>query len=227
MSNQQTRRSFLKKTTAAGAAVGFPTIIPSTAIGQGDRPAPSNRVVMGFIGIGNRGLGVMQAHINHKDVQGVAVADCHKNHTDRNRRCGSEGGKEAVDKKYGNKDCKAYYDFRELCARDDIDAVMVATPDHWHGLICLEALRNNKDVYCEKPMTHFFSEGTAVHKTVAEKKRIFQVGSQQRSGDNFRQAVEIVRNGLIGKITHVEVGLPSGKHRPRPRSHHQGRTRRV
>ncbi|NIP96512.1 MAG: gfo/Idh/MocA family oxidoreductase, partial [Akkermansiaceae bacterium] len=107
----------------AGAAIGFPTVIPSSALGKDGTTAPSNRVVMGFIGIGNRGLGVMQAHINHQDVQGVAVADCHKRHTDRNRACGSEGGKEAVDKKYGNKDCKAYIDFRELCARDDIDAV--------------------------------------------------------------------------------------------------------
>ena len=147
MSNNQTRRGFLQKSTAAGAAIGFPTVIPSSALGKDGKTAPSERVVMGFIGIGNRGLGVMQAHINHKDVQGVAVSDCHKNHTDRNRACGSEGGKQTVDKKNGNKDCKAYFDFRELCARDDIDAVMVATPDHWHGLITLEALRNGKDVY--------------------------------------------------------------------------------
>ena len=214
MSTKQTRRSFLQKSTAAGAAVGFPTVIPSSALGKDGNTAPSERVVMGFIGIGNRGLGVMQAHINHKDVQGVAVSDCHKNHTDRNRRCGSEGGKEAVDKKYGNKDCKAYFDFRELCARDDIDAVMVATPDHWHGIICMEALRNGKDVYCEKPVTHFHAEGKAIHETVAKHKRIFQVGSQQRSDWNFRQAVEIVRNGLIGKVTNVEVGLPGGRTGP-------------
>jgi predicted dehydrogenase len=214
MSNKDTRRKFLQKTTAAGAAIGFPTVIPSSALGKDGKTAPSERVVMGFIGIGNRGLGVMNAHLNHGDVQGVAVSDCHKRHIDRNRNCGSEGGKESVDKKYGNKDCKAYFDFRELCARDDIDAVMVATPDHWHGLITLEALRNGKDVYCEQPMTHFFAEGQAVYKTVAEKKRIFQVGSQQRSDKRFRTAVSIVRNGLLGKITHVEVGLPKGRTGP-------------
>ena len=214
MRTTNTRRTFLRNTTAATAAIGFPTVIPSSALGKDGKTAPSERVVMGFIGIGNRGLGVMNAHLNHKDVQGVAVSDCHKRHIDRNRNCGSEGGKESVDKKYGNKDCKAYFDFRELCARDDIDAVMVATPDHWHGLITLEALRNGKDVYCEKPMTHFFAEGQAVYKTVADKKRIFQVGSQQRSDAKFRHAVNVVRNGWLGKITHVEVGLPKGKTGP-------------
>ena len=214
MRTTNTRRTFLRNTTAATAAIGFPTVIPSSALGKDGKTAPSERVVMGFIGIGNRGLGVMNAHLNHKDVQGVAVSDCHKRHIDRNRNCGSEGGKESVDKKYGNKDCKAYFDFRELCARDDIDAVMVATPDHWHGLITLEALRNGKDVYCEKPMTHFFAEGQAVYKTVADKKRIFQVGSQQRSDTRFRVAAEAVMNGLLGKIKEVKVGLPTDENQP-------------
>lgn len=219
---QTTRRTFLRNTTAAagaGAALGFPTIIPSSALGQGDKPAPSERITMGFIGIGNRGHGVMEAHLNHADVQGLAVCDAHKLHYGRNefdkgRKYGAEGGKEVVDKKNGNSDCKMYTDFRELCAREDIDAVMVATPDHWHGVITLEALRNGKDVYCEKPVTHFFAEGQAVYKTVAEKKRIFTVGSQQRSDQKFRHAVNVVRNGLLGKITKVEVGLPKGKEGP-------------
>ncbi|MFT5471304.1 MAG: putative dehydrogenase [Verrucomicrobiales bacterium] len=216
---QPNRRSFIRNTAAAAGAIGFPTIIPSSALGQGDKPAPSERVNMGFVGIGNRGFGVMQAFLNHSDVQGVAVADCHKKHFGRNefdkgRTYGAEGGKMEIDKKYGNSDCKAYTDFKELIARDDIDAVQVATPDHWHGLITLAALRAGKDVYCEKPVTHFFAEGQAVYKTVAEQKAIFTVGSQQRSDGKFRHAVNVVRNGLLGKITKVEVGLPAGKTAP-------------
>lgn len=210
------RRSFIRNTAAAAGAIGFPTIVPNTVFGQN---APSERVVMGYIGIGNRGHGVMGAFLNHSDVQGVAVADCHKVHFGRNefdkgRKYGAEGGKEAVDNKYGNKDCKAYTDYRELVARDDIDAVMVATPDHWHGIITLDALRSGKDVYCEKPVTHFFAEGQAIYKTVADKERIFTVGSQQRSDGKFRHAVNVVRNGLLGKLTKVEVGLPAGKTGP-------------
>lgn len=210
------RRNFLRGATAAVAA---PTIIPASVLGQGDKPAPSNRVTMGFIGIGNRGYGVMGAFLGNEEVQGVAVCDAHEKHFGRNqfdkgRTYGRVGGKEKVDQKNGDTDCAAYMDYRELLARDDIDAVMVATPDHWHALITLEALRNGKDVYCEKPITHFFAEGQAVYRAVAEEDAIFQVGSQQRSDDKFRRAVNLVRNGVLGKIAKVEVGLPSGKTQP-------------
>ncbi|NNC88720.1 MAG: Gfo/Idh/MocA family oxidoreductase, partial [Akkermansiaceae bacterium] len=223
----QTRRKFIRNTTGAtAAAVGFPTIIPASALGKDGRPAPSERVTMGFIGIGNRGHGVMGALLNHESAQGVAVSDVHKVHFGRNafdkgRKYGMEGGIEVVNKKYAEqkasgtyKGCEGYTDFRELLARDDIDAVLVATPDHWHGLICLEALRQGKDIYCEKPVTHFFAEGKALYELVAEKKAIFQVGSQQRSDGKFQRAVEVVRNGHLGKLQRVEVGLPKGKDKP-------------
>ena len=217
--NQQTRRSFLRNTAAAAGAVSFPTIIPATALGQGDKPAPSNRVNMGFIGIGNRGYGVMGALANNENVQGLAVCDVHEVHYGRNkfdegRKYGRVGGKESIDNINKNQDCKMYADYRELCARDDIDAVLVATPDHWHGLIALEAINNDKDVYCEKPVTHFFAEGQAIYKACAAKERIFQVGSQQRTDKPFPQAINLVRNGVIGKIKSVEVGLPRGKNGP-------------
>ena len=109
--------------------------------------------------------------------------------------------------------CDAYRDFQELCAREDIDAVVVAA-DHWHALICLEALRNGKDVYCEKPVTHLFREGQLVVAEVAKQQAIFQVGSQQRSDRGFRRCVELVRNGRIGSVVHVEVGLPRGFDKP-------------
>ncbi len=174
---------------------------------------------MGFIGMGNRGYGVMGAFLGNENVQPLAVCDAHEKHYGRNsfdegRVYGRDGGKQQVDTKTGNTDCATYMDYRELCARDDIDAVMVATPDHWHALITLEALRNGKDVYCEKPVTHFFAEGQAVYKAVAEKNAIFSVGSQQRSDQKFRHAVNVVRNGLLGNVQKVEVGLPRGKTAP-------------
>lgn len=214
-----TRRKFLGQ---AAAAIAAPTIVPSTVFGEN---APSNRVAMGFVGLGNRGIGVMEAFLNHNDVQGVAICDVAKKHRRDlgegkfSRPYGTVAGKEAMEKIYRKrqpsgewKGCDIHHDFRELCQREDIDAIQVATPDHWHALITLEALRNGKDVYCEKPMTHLFAEGLAVHREVAEREAVFQVGSQQRSGKEFQQAVEVVRNGLIGKVTRVEVGLPAGYH---------------
>jgi len=213
---KQTRRKFLSTAaTTIGAGIGFPTIIPASALGSRDRPAPSERVTMAYIGMGNRGIGVMGAFLNHTDVQGVAICDVHEHHYrerewGEGRALGRKPGKETVDKKYGNTDCKAYADYRELLERDDLDAVMVSTPDHWHYHITMAALEKGLDVYCEKPVTHLFGEGQAAYRKVANKKAVFSVGSQQRSEPVFRQAVEIVRNGHLGKISHFEVGLPAG-----------------
>jgi len=111
---------------------------------------------------------------------------------------------------YKNQDCKAYHDYRELCAREDIDAVMIATPDHWHALAAVEAARHGKDIYGEKPLARTIGEQQAMVKAVRKHRRIWQTGSWQRSVGNFHKACEIVRNGLIGRITRVEVGLPAG-----------------
>ena len=111
---------------------------------------------------------------------------------------------------YKNQDCKAYADYRELCARRDIDAVMIATPDHWHCLTAVEAARNKKDIFGEKPLARTIAEQQAMVKAVQQNQRIWQTGSWQRSQRNFHKAAEIVRNGLIGKVTRVEVGLPAG-----------------
>ena len=198
-------------------------ILPSGLLGQN---APSKRVTMGFIGMGNRGTGVMEAFLNHADVQGVAVCDVDDFHfrvqgDKRSRDYGRTPGKQAMEAVYAKrsesgswKGCTPYADFRELIARDDIDAVMVATPDHWHAIITMTALQNGKDVYCEKPMTHLYAEGHTIHREVAKRKAVFQVGSQQRSDALFQQGVEIVRNGLIGKVHKVEVGLPTGHDQP-------------
>lgn len=214
-----TRRRFL----GHAAAFAAPTILPSGLLGQN---APSKRIAMGFIGMGNRGMGVMEAFLNHPEVQGVAVCDVDDHHfkmhgDKRSRDYGRTPGKAAMEAAHAKrsdaaswKGATAYEDFRELLARDDIDAVMVATPDHWHGIITMAALQSGKDVYCEKPVTHKYAEGHAIHREVAKRKAVFQVGSQQRSEAVFQQAVEIVRNGLIGKVSKVEVGLPTGHDQP-------------
>ena len=147
MKQATSRRKFLLTT-----GIGFPAILPSF---QG-RAAPSERVNMAFVGLGIQGTGVMKALLNHDDVQGLAVCDVHDLHyRDREWGKGSalgrEPGKAIVDKTYGNSDCQAYSDFRELLERDDLDAIMVATPDHWHAPITLAALKKGIDVYCEKP----------------------------------------------------------------------------
>ena len=115
-----------------------------------------------------------------------------------------------VNKHYQNKDCKPYHDYRELMARTDIDAVLVATPDHWHELVEVEAARHKKDIYGEKPLARTIAEQQAIVKAVQKNGRIWQTGSWQRSFANFRKAAEIVRNGMIGDVTRIEVGLPSG-----------------
>jgi len=196
-----TRRQFLARTAAAAV---LPTIVPSSVFGLGDKPAPSNRVTLGVVGWGMQGPGNTKALLELADCQVVAACDLDKNHLGR--------AVDTVNEHYGNTDCKAYHDFRELMARPDIDAVMIAVPDHWHELVAVEALNNKKDVYGEKPLAKTIAEQQGIVKAVQRNKRIWQTGSWQRSVANFHKAAEIVRNGMIGKITHVEVGLPSGHH---------------
>ena len=210
-SSQSNRRRFLK--SSAAVVLGAPAIIPSSALGQAGKPAPSQRIAVGLIGCGARGVGVMKSFLNEPSVQVVAVCDPYKLHyrgRKEGRALGCQPAAEAVGKKYGTKPCDTYADYRRLCERKDIDAVIIATPDHWHAVQALESLRNGQDVYCEKPVTHFFPEGQALYREVAKRKAIFQTGSQQRSAGNFHRAVELIRNGLIGKVKEVHIGLPKG-----------------
>jgi hypothetical protein len=143
-----TRRDFLK---TGSAAVVAPLVITSTALGNNGRPPASDRIVMAGIGVGNQGRGDQGAFLNRKDVQYVAMCDV--------REEVREKSKAAIDAHYQNSDCKIYNDFRELLARTDIDAVHIATPDHWHAIISIEACRSGKDVYCQKPETLTMGEG--------------------------------------------------------------------
>jgi predicted dehydrogenase len=196
------RREWLQAAAAATAAVAAPTIIPARALGADGNVAPSNKIALALIGCGGMGRGNLGAMLGFDDVQTVAACD-----VDSNQR------KEALKMthgKYGNTDAKETGDFRELVARKDIDAFIIATPDHWHGLIAVAALNAGKDCYGQKPITHTFAEGRALADAQIRNKRIWQVGSQQRSSFNFRWGVELVLNGHIGKLKEVFVGLPTG-----------------
>ena len=189
------RRDFLK---AAAAAVATPYFIPGSALGADGRSAPSNRVVMGGIGIGNQGSGDQGAYLGRSDVQYVAVCDVSTDHRNAAR--------DRVNGKYNNKDCKTYNDFRELLARTDIDAVHVATPDHWHALVVIEACRHGKDVYCQKPETKTLREGPLM---VAAARRYGRVvsGGSQRVLEDYRDTVNKCWGGEYGTIKSINVNV--------------------
>jgi predicted dehydrogenase len=199
-----TRRTFLK---AAATSIAFPYLVKSAAIGNNNRAAASERLVMGFIGTGGQGT----RHINggiwvqgggflaKGGVQVVAVCDVNTNNLHRAR--------DIVNQYYGNRDCAAYGDFRQLLARDDIDIICCATGDRWHSPISIAAAKAGKDVYCEKPISLTVHEARALARAVRRYGRIFQAGTQQRSWHEFRRACELVRNGYIGDVTKIVVNV--------------------
>ncbi len=193
------RRRFL---AASSAVLAFPTFIPASALGADGRPAPSNRIVMGVVGWGMQGPSNTSNFMRQADCQVVATANIDKNHLAASLK--------AINGHYKNTDCKGYHDYREMMARKDIDAVMLAVPDHWHALMAIEAAKNKKDIFGEKPLARTIAEQQAIVRAVQKHKRIWQTGSWQRSERNFHYGAELVRNGLIGKVVRVEVGLPSG-----------------
>ena len=188
------RRRFLQ---SAAATVGAPFILPSSVWSA--ETSPNARLRMGFVGMGTQSRGLLGKFLQYPEVQVVAVCD-----VDKTRR---EDTKETVDKKYGNTDCKALNDFREITENPNIDAVCIATPDHWHAIVTISALTHGKDVYCEKPLTHNIHEAIAVTKAARDNKRVLQTGSMQRSMQEFRVAAELVRNGVIGKIKNIGIDI--------------------
>lgn len=191
-----TRRGALKLIAASSVA---PLILPGRLFGA---EAPSNKITIGCIGVGWQGEGNLDGFLALDDCRVVAVCDVDESHL--------KNAVEKVNSHYGNKDCKGYKDFRELLGRADIDAVAISTPDHWHAIQAVAAANAGKDIFCEKPLSHRLGEGIAMVEAVKKNDRIWQTGSWQRSVASFRWAVELVQNGYIGKVTHVEVGLPSG-----------------
>lgn len=201
------RRNFLKRTGLVGASLVFPSVVPSRVFGQ---QAPSNRVNLGHIGVGGQGGGLLQGMMGQPMAQSVAVCD-----PIRERR---ESAARRVDQYYAGqrkseslRGCSVYTDFRELLARPDIDAVVVATPDHWHVPIALAAIRAGKDVYVEKPLGLSIEQDKAIRAAVRLHGRVFQYGTQQRSfSQHCGFACELVRNGYLGELKAIHVVAPNG-----------------
>lgn len=197
--NRVSRRAFLH---TAVAATAVPSFVPASALGQGNRAAANDRIVMGSIGVGGQGTGNTRTFQQHGDVQMVAVCDVVKEKRDRVKR--------AIDERYGNRDCAAYNDFRDLLARDDIDAVCISTPDHWHAIPSILAVKSGKDVYCEKPLSLTIGEARAMVEAVRRYDRIFQTGNNRRR--ECIHAAYLAAEGYLGEIreVYVDVGGPSG-----------------
>jgi predicted dehydrogenase len=199
-----TRRQVLKR--VAVTSIGMPTIVPSTVFGTQDKAPPSERITVGFIGCGKMANDYhLPDLLGFGDIQALAVCE-----VDRTRR---EHAKKRVEKAYSTKTsykgCAAYADFRELLGRKDIDAVCIATPENWHAILAIEAMKAGKDVYCEKPLTLTLSEAKRCIDVARKYQRVFQTGSQQRSNvfGPFREAAELIRSGRLGTIQTITVGV--------------------
>lgn len=187
-------------------ALAFPDLIPASALGREGRPAPSERITVGFIGVGGHGTSRnLRMFLNQEDAQAVALCDVDANHL--------RNAQQIVQEKYGNRDCAAYGDFRQIIDRRDIDAVMISTPDHWHTLISVLAAKAGKDVICEKP-TLTIEEGRILSRTIRRYGRVFQTSTEDRSLQVYHRLAELVRNGRIGRLETIRVKLPEQPNRP-------------
>jgi predicted dehydrogenase len=204
MANKSSRRDFVKKSAAlvAGSFV-LPQIIPSSAFGMGGRIAPSDRIVIGSIGLGSQGTSNLNDFLKLKGpLQFVAVCDVDSNHL--------TNAKNIIDTANKNKDCRTYSDYREFLEKEKLDAVSIALPDHWHGIIYSAAANKGINVYGEKPICRTINDGKVIVNAVNKNNIIWQTGSWQRSLFNFRRGAELAINGRVGKIKYIEVGLPDG-----------------
>jgi len=195
------RRDFLK-CVAGGVVAGFPTILPSSALGRDGNIAPSDKIVMAAIGVGRQGSGDMRGFLQQKDVRMAAICDV--NRATRERIAAT------VNKQYNDTACATYNDYREVLGRSDIDALVIATGERWHQLIAAQAARAGKHMYCEKPLGLSIAAIKAVREAVNENSVAFQFGTQQRSSFYYRHAVELVRNGRIGELKTIMVGSVRG-----------------
>jgi hypothetical protein len=201
------RRQFLRQSSLATAVAAAPLILPSRLLGQN---APSKKITVGLVGAGNIAESHFPALLGYPEsVRILAVCD-----VDQERR---EDGAARVNASYGTNDCKAYADFRELNRRSDLDAVFVLTPDHWHALVAIDAMRNGKDVYVEKPLTLTIEEGRALVAAARKYNRVAQHGTQHRSMKRFHDVAEFVRNNGLGKLDRIECFIP-------PNNRHCGAT---
>lgn len=194
-----TRRSFLKTSLGAGGAVLLPMIVPAHVLGRGGGVAPSNRIVLGGIGIGPRGRQVLPSMIAEQDVHYVATCDV--------QAAMRDSVKAMADEHYGNKDCATYRDFRELLARPDIDAVLIATGDRWHSVASILAAKAGKDVYSEKPCGITIGHCQALADVIQRTGRVFQAGTQRRNVPNFQFAAHLARSGKLGRLHTLHASI--------------------
>ena len=193
------RRQFLSGSAAASAGLlAAPLFVPATALGRDGKAPASERIRMGFIGTGGQGRGLLGRFLGQKDVEVLAVCDVDANHL--------KAAQQQAEKR--TKKCATYKDFRDLVAHKGLDAVVVATPDHWHALAAIAACNADLDVYCEKPLANSIGEGRALCDAASKHKRVVQCGSHERSNPRGRFACEIVRNGKIGKLQTIRINLP-------------------
>ena len=202
MSKNFNRRHFLKKSVSGTISViSLPLILPSDVLGINGKTSPNDKINLGFIGVGGMGTGHLRSFIEFSDVHVVAICD-----VSSERRLQA---KKRVDTRYGNEDCDTYNDFRELLSRKDIDAVVIATPDHWHALVGIEAAQQGKHMYYEKPLSLSFRQCQAMRQAVNRYNVVFQHGTQQRSDERFRFACELARNEKIGVLKRIVIGSAS------------------
>lgn len=199
IAGSSTRREFIGRSVLAGAAFAIPAIVPSSALGRDGAVAPSERIVLGAIGIGPRGRDVLSYLVAEPDVRFAAICDVR---ADRRQSV-----KDMADARYGNKDCAMYRDLRELLARPDIDAVLIATGDRWHSLASIMAARAGKDVYSEKPCSLTIGQCQALSDTMRRYGRVFQAGTQRRSVPNFMAAVKLAQSGKLGKLKTLHASI--------------------
>ena len=204
------RRHFLKQTLAAGAVCALPAVVPASALGRDDRPAPSQRITVGMIGVGRQAkYSNVRQFLAMPEVQILAVCEVDAWRL-ANAKAQVEEGYAKSQPSGGYKGCQTYGDFRDLLARKDIDAVMISAPDHWHVPMALAAMEAGKDVALEKPITRSIGEGRRLSDLAAKTRRIFRVDSEMRGNRSLHRAVTLVRNGLVGKPLRVTVGVPFG-----------------
>jgi len=197
------RRSFIQGILAAGAA---PLFVPAHVLGAGGEMAPSNKITLGVLGVGDQGRGDLQGFLAQNDVRVTALCDVNQ----RNLLL----ARSLIEKAYGKPDLKAYADFRELNANPGIDAVLMALPVHWHSIPGVDAILHGKHIYYEKPMALSLGEAQRVRAAVRKKGVVFQFGTQQRSETKFRWACELALNGRLGKVKEILVSVPGGKRSP-------------
>jgi predicted dehydrogenase len=197
--SQVNRRDFLRLATVAAVS---PMIVPRHVVARSQTIAPSDRITLASIGVGSMGGGHVRGFLKMPDVRYLAVCDVRQENLQK--------AKAAVDQAYGDSSCSASTDFREVLARPDIDAVVIATGERWHPLIGIEAARRRKHMYCEKPLSVTLAEGWALREAVKKYGVVFQFGTQQRSSHNYRLTAELVRNGYIGDVKTIMIGSAGG-----------------